>query len=280
MFGVKTSLPGGARPSNKQHSDEEPEKQSFLSNVIKSDAEPSYWRQYSTDDARPWKIATTVLSALFLILLGLEVSRIIPSRQRLVSYETGFGTDLEPARGAIKVRKHTFAGGIIVNETNQFEVTLNSGSPRYVGKPTQALDDAWDAIVGDYIALTDAEALNVQGEVSPERGHFYVVPHVRHSLHCLNYLRKVAYDKWYPTIRTENKPDVPHFFTHVDHCVEILRETLQCQGDLTPVPHRWSPGKQMYIADTSLPHTCRDWDSIMKWQSERVAAWSAGKIHD
>ncbi|KAI1163312.1 hypothetical protein F5B18DRAFT_325107 [Nemania serpens] len=280
MFGVKTSLPGGARPSKIQQGDEEPEKQSFLSSAIKSDIEPSYWRQYCTDDVKPWKIATAVLSFLLVVLLSMEISRIVAPRKMLLSYETGFATDLEPALSAIKLRKHTFAGGIIVNETNQFEVTLNSGNPRYVGKPTQELDDAWDAIVGDYIALTDTEALNVQGEVSRERGHYYVVPHVRHSLHCLNYLRKVAYDKWYPTIRTENKPTVPDFFTHVDHCVEILRETLQCQGDLTPVPHRWVPGKQMFIADTSLPHTCRDWDSIMKWQGERVTAWNTGKIHD
>lgn len=56
----------------------------------------------------------------------------------------------ESARSAIKLRKRTFAGGIIVNETNQFEVSLNSDAPRYVGKPTQELDDAWDAIVGEF----------------------------------------------------------------------------------------------------------------------------------
>lgn len=94
MFGVKTSVPGGARPSKTQQGDEEQEKQSFLSSVIKSDFEPSYWRQYFTDDVKPWKIATAVLSFLLVILLGLEISRIVSPRKIPVSYETGFETDL------------------------------------------------------------------------------------------------------------------------------------------------------------------------------------------
>ena len=70
-------------------------------------------------------------------------------------------------------------------------------------------------MIGSYLALTESEAHSVQGDVSVDGGKYYVVPHVRHSLHCVNYLRKVAYDKWYPTIRTENKITVPTFFMHV-----------------------------------------------------------------
>lgn len=70
-------------------------------------------------------------------------------------------------------------------------------------------------LAGKYLALTETEAQSVQGKVAEERGRYYVVPHVRHSLHCVNYLRKVAYDKWYPTLQTENKPTVPTFLMHV-----------------------------------------------------------------
>jgi hypothetical protein len=51
----------------------------------------------------------------------------------------------------------------------------------------------------------------------------------------------------------------------------MLRQTVQCQSDLTPVPHIWSDKKQMYLADTSLEHTCRDYDAIMEWQDQREA---------
>jgi hypothetical protein len=70
-------------------------------------------------------------------------------------------------------------------------------------------------IAGNYISLTKSEADHIRGEVSEDGGKFFVVPHVRHSLHCINYLRKVAYDKYYPTVRTENKPTVPKFTQHV-----------------------------------------------------------------
>lgn len=69
--------------------------------------------------------------------------------------------------------------------------------------------------LGSYVALTQDEASKVQGQVSVDNGKYFVVPHVRHSLHCVNYLRKVAYDKYYPTVRTENKPTVPTFHMHV-----------------------------------------------------------------
>ena len=50
----------------------------------------------------------------------------------------------------------------------------------------------------------------------------------------------------------------------------MLRQTLACNADLTPVPHVWSEGKKMYLADTSLEHTCRDYETIMAWQDERA----------
>ncbi|KAI0468033.1 hypothetical protein F4859DRAFT_492435 [Xylaria cf. heliscus] len=277
MFGIKTSATLDAGPSERKQSSEGQEAESLLSGVVKlSDEQFSRSRQ-CTSGATPWKVATAVLSLLLIIVVSAEINRAAFSHATSFSYETGFTTDLEPALASIKIRQRSFAGAIIVNGTSQFELILDPSNPRYVGKPTQELDDAWDAIVGNYIPLTESEAHRLQGKVDPERGQYYVVPHVRHSLHCLNYLRKVAYDKYYPTIRTENKPTVPSFSTHVDHCIEILRETIQCQGDLTPVPHIWSPEKQMYIADTSLPHTCRDFEAMTKWQDERIAAWNSGK---
>ncbi|PYI06045.1 hypothetical protein BO78DRAFT_275978, partial [Aspergillus sclerotiicarbonarius CBS 121057] len=196
-------------------------------------------------------------------LLGISVFLQIRGSKK-PSYETGFDTDLEPAFPAIKMQKIQFPGNIIVNETGGFELVLDPDTPRYTGHPTRELDAAWDRLVGKF----KSEADRIHGEVSVDGGQYFVVPHVRHSLHCVNYLRKVAYDKWYPTIRTENKPTVPTFTQHVgkvDHCVEMLRQTVQCQSDLTPVPHIWSPEKEMYLADTSLEHTCRDYDAIMEW---------------
>jgi len=220
-----------------------------------------------------WKLTTF----LFAVLFVLQTFLFQGSRRGGGTYETGFSTDLEPATSAIRLRKVRFYGGVIVNDTNQFQVVLNPQSQRYTGHPSRELDSAWDELVGGYVALTAKEADAVDAVVSEDGGHYFVVPHVRHSLHCVNYLRKVAYDKWYPSVH-EIHDTIPDFYTHVDHCVETLRETIQCSGDLTPVPHVWSEKKQMYLADTMLEHTCRDFDALLAWQDERERAWKTTEI--
>ncbi|RFU73231.1 membrane ptm1 [Trichoderma arundinaceum] len=242
---------------NEQYRDEDEEAQSFLSNGKEDNQTKSISWRFIEDGSWPWKVATAVLA----ISLGLSLY-LGQRNQPRDFYETGFITELQPAIPAIKLNRRKFYGNIIVNSSSQFELMLDPNGERYVGHPTAELDAAWDRIVGSYVALTADEASKVQGEVSAEGGKFFVVPHVRHSLHCINYLRKVAYDKYYPTIRTENKSTVPTFSMHVDHCVEMLRETVQCQGDLTPVPHVW------------------DYPALMDWQDKRDTAWKTGEIHN
>ncbi|KAI0969599.1 hypothetical protein F4678DRAFT_473800 [Xylaria arbuscula] len=215
--------------------------QSFLTGDTDRSTKQPTARICSVDTAGPWKISTAVLGLLLILLLSTELRH----RGR-PSYESGFNTDLQPAVSSIKPERRKFFGGIIVNESSEFELVLEPADARYTGRPTQGLDDAWDRIVGRYLALTEAEAQSLQGPVAEERGRYCVVPHVRHRLHC-----------WYPTILTENKTTVPAFLMHVDHCIETLREMLQCQADLTPVPHVY------------LEHTCRDFGAIMKWQDAR-----------
>jgi hypothetical protein len=55
----------------------------------------------------------------------------------------------------------------------------------------------------------------------------------------------------------------------VDHCLETIRETVQCSQDMTPVPHYWSEEKGMFLANTMLTHTCRDFVKLLEWQDER-----------
>lgn len=46
-----------------------------------------------------------------------------------------------------------FDGGIIVNESSLFELVLDQEGPRYTGRPSQKLDDAWDRLVGKWPSL-------------------------------------------------------------------------------------------------------------------------------
>lgn len=63
-----------------------------------------------------------------------------------------------------------------------------------------------------------------------EGGHLVTIEAIHH-LHCLNQLRQQIYHEYY-------YPDVSEWnstkgFHHVDHCIDILRQVLMCQGDVS-----------------------------------------------
>lgn len=45
-----------------------------------------------------------------------------------------------------------------------------------------------------------------------------------------------------------------------------------CHGDLTPITFEWSSEIDSYIAHHSTLHTCRSFDAIFDWASERNTA--------
>jgi hypothetical protein len=56
----------------------------------------------------------------------------------------------------------------------------------------------------------------------------------------------------------------------LEHCLEQLRQTIQCAGDLTPVPLRpYGEGENLSYIGNSQVHTCRNWKTFRKWYSER-----------
>lgn len=56
----------------------------------------------------------------------------------------------------------------------------------------------------------------------------------------------------------------------LDHCIEQLRQSIQCAGDLTPVP-LLPYGEEPNITLIGNPqlHTCRSWDSFRTWWTDR-----------
>lgn len=54
------------------------------------------------------------------------------------------------------MQRTKFAGGIIVNDSDAFELMLDHGAPQYTGHPSQKLDDNWDRLVGKAFSLSDS----------------------------------------------------------------------------------------------------------------------------
>ncbi len=104
-----------------------------------------------------------------------------------------------------------------------------------------------------------------------------------HHLHCLDAIRKGIYyfydSRWNASINpfssspdifalqgdeiTEEAPDaeVPQLW-HLDHCIDSLRQALQCASDTTPYVFQWSESDQEVKAYADVVHTCRDFDAV------------------
>jgi hypothetical protein len=49
---------------------------------------------------------------------------------------------------------------------------------------------------------------------------------------------------------------------HLDHCIEQLRQSAMCAGDVTPLAWHWEETINDAKLWATLPHTCRNFDKI------------------
>lgn len=69
-------------------------------------------------------------------------------------------------------------------------------------------------------------------------------------------------------------PDKMSWLTGTDHCINHIRQIIQCHGDLTPLPKVWvevegakNGGRK--IPDFDQEHTCRDFTTIREWSTRK-----------
>ena len=62
---------------------------------------------------------------------------------------------------------------------------------------------------------------------------------------------------------TENNID----HVHRSHCIELLRQSVMCHSDITPVSWMYKDGSPYPILHGN--HVCRDFEKISSWAKER-----------
>lgn len=142
----------------------------------------------------------------------------------------------------------------------------NGPGPQFVGPPSPEKDAAWDELTGTrYLAFTEDQKpfINVEMDRSDEDGLYRAGPDVLHSLHCVDKLRRTIDGYLYdlPDQVDESRQNV----FHVEHCLDFLRQLVQCTSDLTPIPLVYSKGAGMAIPDFEQLHTCRSFEPILHW---------------
>ncbi|KAI8633231.1 hypothetical protein F5Y19DRAFT_490406 [Xylariaceae sp. FL1651] len=180
------------------------------------------------------------------------------------SYERGFHTDLRAIKDEIELVQYEYSGGVEVDKDGNFVTDLRG--EEYVGHPSKEVDDAWRYIEDGL----NIDLRGIEGKVAntfqwPDNGAYFTGLEVFHSLHCLNRLRQALYPNVYSHIFTD--PNGPDMEDHIGHCINHLRQSIQCHSDLTPM--QWTRAGNKIILSTKTPHTCRNFEKIHAWARDR-----------
>ncbi|KAF2763256.1 hypothetical protein EJ05DRAFT_506871 [Pseudovirgaria hyperparasitica] len=148
----------------------------------------------------------------------------------------------------------------------RFDADLGAPSV-YKGPPRPQLDDAWKRLVDQPMLLVNNETLQSFDPTSkPSKGvngHYYATVEVYHQLHCLDITRKFIWRQNYQHVDTfQDPPDM--VWEHVDHCIDLLRQVLMCNGDIGLVFYT-DVGKLKPVPRFSTTHMCRDFAAITEW---------------
>ncbi|KAK0705715.1 hypothetical protein B0H67DRAFT_675727 [Lasiosphaeris hirsuta] len=223
----------------------------------------------------PLLVISSIAFNIFFVSLGLfALTHPFAATDLKGSYERGFASDLEPSRSQIGLVVKPFSGGVELDSQGHF--FTDRGGQEYVGPPEPAIDEAWEALLGGWYSPLREECHEVDLADStfrwPESGFSLSGLDVYHSLHCLNRLRQALHPTYYAKVFSS--PTDPSLANHIDHCINHIRQSLQCHADLTPMEWRLVGGSRLILKTDTL-HTCRDFDRIHAWATSKGTRFEA-----
>ncbi|KAF2830159.1 hypothetical protein CC86DRAFT_368017 [Ophiobolus disseminans] len=221
------------------------------------------------------------LYAITLVLAGLATFFFAQNFQlrKRGNFQNGFANEIAFATPLIQVYKTKFTGGIKFHDNGTMFRDQGPGK-QYVGQPSPELDAHWEELVHTrYLAFTASQKNKIQVEMdqSDEDALYRAGPDVFHSLHCVNKLRQTLDGYMYNL--TEQVDESVQNVMHLEHCLDFLRQLIQCGSDLTPIPLVFSKGAGFAVPDFEQVHTCRAFEPIREWADKQnlEALRSVGK---
>ncbi|TAQ89788.1 hypothetical protein B7494_g1865 [Chlorociboria aeruginascens] len=138
--------------------------------------------------------------------------------------------DLAYINGALKYEKVLYDGRL---------ETINP----YRGDPRPELDQAWrDLLQNNNIRISKDELKKMN----------------RSSIEL-----QVLHSDYYPEV---NRPERD---THVDHCIDDIRQALMCNPDTSVVTFDWIPNYRQPSPNFAIDHTCANWEMLDSWAAAR-----------
>lgn len=167
--------------------------------------------------------------------------------------------------------------------TKQMNGTLLPGKPApiYRQPPSAAVDDAWDRVSTRNVIPFGREDLIAMKKDPEDAAKFpddwfgpdkYIGKiDAFHQIHCLDRIRRSLYwnfDHYYGDQFSMETPVDKYHTYHVDHCVYILLQNIQCSASVDVYPSVWMDAQKYPFPDFNIDKKCRDFDALLAWQEE------------
>ncbi|KAL7897152.1 hypothetical protein HDV63DRAFT_380029 [Trichoderma sp. SZMC 28014] len=173
-----------------------------------------------------------------------------------------------PINIPIHYRSIHYDGTFLANSTSLYRLP-----------PSPEVDAAWEGLGTTSKPLLLSESQATRAGISLDHlktpsGEFPVLFEFNHHLHCLNLIRKALFYN-YDYYSSTNYPghhlgkDEQTITKHVTHCVDMLRQVIQCKPDLGVFGQYWVKDKEQGVdgsfVDFNTDHKCVDWEPIREW---------------
>ncbi|KAL7904148.1 hypothetical protein GGI35DRAFT_464019 [Trichoderma velutinum] len=189
---------------------------------------------------------------------------------------------LYPSRRSAKYDNSIFRDSIHF-ETRYFNVrsvyssdgTLNRNKSNvdFSGPPRPELEEAWNNIL-DYqnFRVQEDELGEFKGQkslikLSDDSGYYMTVA-VQHALHCVQRLHRYMYKDHYHAGLSDE--DAFTLKQHTEHCLDWLRQYVQCNADTTLIPIRWAVSVPGPVSKDWGKHQCVAWEPLVDFMASRA----------
>ncbi|KAH8747890.1 hypothetical protein BGZ57DRAFT_970362 [Hyaloscypha finlandica] len=166
---------------------------------------------------------------------------------------------------------------------------------RYRGRPRPELEAAWADYVRrkstliyfpshcsfntstDYTlrvpkpGWTNATPNAILTEFQDEQGGIMGTFSYIHNIHCLKTIRQWMLPEYYPETRAQFPPTpetpIPR---HIDHCIDMLRQSELCHADMTLLIFEWHEDDPHPVNIHHAPHICANPDKLERFLEEHT----------
>ncbi|KAK4190588.1 hypothetical protein QBC35DRAFT_471745 [Podospora australis] len=222
----------------------------------------------ATDNSQARKLFRVhgLLSAFHLVFLSLNVFYLFKTT-------TSWDRDVVTAvRRTKQIDIETFSPARSAIEYAVREFHYYGGPNPFTGPPRPEFDQAWSKLLRSSTSMLSEDEMRRMNKTSImlQDGSGYIgYLEAIHMLHCVKRIYQLQHPEHYPELQ-----DGDAFTTHhLDHCLEILRQGIMCNADVTVNTYYWEkPGK--IKGNRSGARKCTDWDRLQEWSDQRTVVIS------